>query len=155
MSIIRRKHVWLITWEGANLKLDESRKLAGIIGSRRSPKHVCELMEFLYELTISNAADLTTVANRPNARPFSAEKIQGGSRFHVGHNPFLYARVVADFRVTSEDDNALGTEILTWTEPDEYGLIDKSNRKIGIVRRGQHRSITRPISKMVLDCVPY
>ena len=159
MAITRLSTAWLITWEGTDLKLTEERKVAEIVGSRRSANHVAEIVEFLYECTICNALDMAHYANRRSERPFSAQRrtlingVPHGDRITCGHNPFLYGRKVLEFQIVLSTDGL--KETLTWQEPNNFRWADEGRQTIEAVRPGRKKEISRPTQRMLLPGVPF
>jgi hypothetical protein len=118
-AVNRKMKAWLVTWEwvGDHAKRDE--KIAAIFNPRFSAQHVRELVEFIYlssEYSLSERMDCARNRshNRYPARfGQTPEGVPWWGEIDCGHNPFLWARMVDDFMVETDED---GKEKPSWKE---------------------------------------
>ena len=105
-----------MTWDNSQGTGDDSvvMVLNGRMGIERVRWHV-ELMYI--EKTSSDAEKYDSARPKKSRRiAFPVEvtrTVNGEAHIHCGHNPWLFARLVDDLRVETDDD---GVEVLKWKE---------------------------------------
>ena len=110
---------WLVTWEGTGDHAKVENKIVTVLNYRRSPVNVRMIVEQLYADRVYNLSELLEYAKKKKNCPYPAKfyVMKGGgawsSRITCGHNPYLYARLVDDLRVTEDEG---GKESLSWKE---------------------------------------
>ena len=114
------KSAWLVTWEwiGDHAHVEESEKIVAVLNYRWSSEKVRDLVEQLYAAFKYGPSDKAAVAHNKKTNPYCAKfgSISGvpwGGEVMCGHNPWLYARSVKNFRVKVRDD---GTQQCLWEE---------------------------------------
>jgi hypothetical protein len=117
-STDRGRVVWLVTWEGTGSPKRQEEKIAAILSARCSPKHVAEIVELIYANNSYSISEKLGIAARTakNQYPVVWDTVHGilwRGRMTCGHNPYLFARIVDNFRVLLDDD---GDETATWTK---------------------------------------
>jgi len=117
-------NAWLITWEGTSGPAPVSdKKIVAIISGRRSSKAIREMVDLLYCRSVHSAYDMALFLNKRRLREQQYWHVcSQPDRFFYGHNPFIFARIVSNFRV--EQDEARRLERVQWTEP-PYLQIEK------------------------------
>jgi hypothetical protein len=107
--------MWLITWEGTTNDITDENKIAGVLASRCSDSYVEKLLDFLYQRTILDVHDMAYYANKRKDREKRFKKI-GAYPGHIfwGENPFLFARIVKEFKADSDNEN--NQEVISWVE---------------------------------------
>jgi hypothetical protein len=108
------KRAWLVTWDG-NIGVPEDPVLA-VLNSGMSPHAVKEFVELLYATLNYSSRDKLLYATTPKDNPYAAT-MNVFEKINCGDNPWLYARLVSNLKVTAGK--------LTWTEP----LSDSDRRK--------------------------
>jgi hypothetical protein len=116
---------WLVTWEWMNDDAAMNDKVAAILDPRLGEAKVAFLVEQLYALATSTAAELARYAGRRGNNPYQATNQSG--RIVCGHHPWLEARVVQAVEVVT---NQQGIETISWKEPDRYELRDGKPTKV-------------------------
>ncbi len=110
--------VWLIKWEWVGDHAAVSDPIVDIVTARRGIEYVSDYLQRLHDLlclTFTERAGAEKYRN-PNQRPY--EVIRENTRegklvLHVGHNPFLTARVVTNFAIDVEEESDL--DVVRWT----------------------------------------
>jgi hypothetical protein len=129
---------WLVTWDWANDSAAYADKIAAVLSPHLGSDRIAGIVELLYALRTSTVAELARYAGKPAANPYRA-KIEQFERIHCGHNPYLYARKVSDFKVTVNPDTRI--ETVTWKEPPLLALendrvVEKAAAKaVELIRR--------------------
>jgi hypothetical protein len=120
---------------------------------------VAELVELIYEMATTNAGGLIRCLYRPNNKPYRAERgviingVPHGDRITCGHNPWLYARIVSELEFL--EDAEQGIEIARWREPPRFKWKDARRNAVEVDDPGPTRSLERPISRKILDRIPF
>lgn len=84
-----------------------------MFNSRTSAERVREYVEFLYMSERYSLGERLEYALHRSRNPYPATFGQTQGQIFCGHNPFLYGRLVDDFRV---DIDGSGEGRATWTE---------------------------------------
>jgi hypothetical protein len=111
---------WLLTWERVGRAVAPSRRIAAIIGRRRSARFVKDVAELLYLRGFGTVHDLAYYANRKKAFPL-IRTANGG--MCLGHSPFLYVRPVTGLKVARNLHRL--TEKVEWREQPDHPLAAK------------------------------
>lgn len=137
---MRPMSAWVVTWNWAGDAKALADELAAVLPARLTPRNVAKFVEFHYALVTSNVRELAAYARNRKNNPYPA-KIDFNGRITCGHHPFLVARHVSEFRVTSDGD--FGLETISWREPDVYESRDEGPVK---VRTGDVTTVVRRIT---------
>lgn len=142
--VVRIKSAWLLTWEWMGDSASVVDHVAGILNYRRSQKRVIDVVEFLYNLHISNLSELAAYAKNRKNVPRKAE-VDFNGRIKCGSHPFLYARQVQNIEVHVDPDS--GIETIFWeTFPTYEPTEDGPRLAMESRREGFTRLITGPLS---------
>ena len=148
---IQKMKAWLLTWQWYDS--GRSEKLVAIISSRRSEKHIREIVELLVMASEYNAADMAFFANKRKESQYQAKssiRINGvshGERLICGHDPLLYARKVSSLKI--KRDNDTGEEVVSWREPNDLKWSNNSRRELVIASEGIEKTIRRPNESLI------
>jgi hypothetical protein len=146
--------VWLLTWEWDSDSASVVDRVAGVLDGRYSSKIILRFVEFLYARATSNVSELYLYAKHRKFNPYKAKdgivlnNVPHGDRIYCGTNPYLYARVVTQFKV--ENDVSDGLEIVSWKEPDNYRFT-KDESHIEIAGEGECITIKRCVDGTICD----
>lgn len=148
-SQIRRRTVvraWLITWEWIGDAASIVAKVAGILDARKSPKHVGEIVEFMYAQATSTLSELAAYSKKRSNNPYRARV---DFTIQCGHHPWLFAELIDDLSITI--DPQTGRETITWLTQGVH-VWDKSEIKLisPPMRRTFSRIVQGPISNELL-----
>jgi hypothetical protein len=136
---------WIITWDWTGDYAAIADRVVGILDSRKSAKHVAELVEFLYAQFNSNLAELLAYASDRKRNPYRAE-IDFNGHIHCGANPFLSAEIVDELKIVTDPNT--GIETITWKTLPVYAPSEDGPKLIGEPRRdGFTRLISGTISQ--------
>lgn len=113
---------WLVTWESSNPSIVVEQRFAGLFNPRWGKDRVKELVEIIYAKSEYCVFELMKYANNKSFNPYPAKV--WGEEIHCGHNPFLIARPVSDFKI-ERDQN--GNEIVSWKQFTEQGKSIKDS----------------------------
>ncbi len=113
---------WLVTWDWMSNQAIVADHIAAILSPRWSIQRVAHTVEFLYIKRTACASDMAAYARRPTSHPYRVEGDFNG-RMSCGHNPWLFARLVSDLKVSA--DPKTGLETITWMEP----LVSKPSKQ--------------------------
>ena len=107
---------WIITWDNYQGTGDDS--VVMVLNGRMGIERVRWYVELMYIEKTSSDAEKYDYARPKKSRrtAFPAEvtrTIKGEGHIHCGHNPWLFARLVDELRVETNDD---GVEVLKWKE---------------------------------------
>lgn len=110
---------WLLTWEGQSERAKQPGNVAAILSARMSPERVQEIAELLYANAEYTLEERAAFARNKKNNPYPARfdhvgGIRWSSRMLIGHNPWVYARVVTELVVHKRDGEE---QYLTWVEP--------------------------------------
>ena len=137
--------MWLLTWECNTSKVKE--EFVAVLSSRKSDSSIAELAEYIVLRATSNAQSLAYYANRRRElvnkalTPLNINNIPHSNRILCGHDPWLYARIVTEFKVI--DDDLSNEEIISWREPDDFRLSDTSPSNTEVAKRGDKKILRR------------
>lgn len=136
------KNMWLITWEGTTNDVTDENRIAGVLTSRSSASNVLKLVDFLYQRTICDVHDMAYYANRWKKKE-NQFKVNGEPEHHIiwGRNPFLFARIVQDFCVESDEKN--NQEIVSWVECAVIGNDLENGFKLKEIEPEKRRKVIR------------
>ncbi|MDO9463746.1 MAG: hypothetical protein Q7J67_00350 [bacterium] len=109
--VIKLKRAWIITWEWNNDSASIVDKIAGIIDYRRGRKRIIDLVEFLYNLKISDISELADYAKNRKNIPYKAN-VDFNNQITCGHHPYLYARQVKNIEVFVDSHSKI--ETISW-----------------------------------------
>jgi len=125
---------WLITWEAEGDWVKIENKVAAILNYRLEGDSVREIVELLYVNRYSLSARLAYAKNKKNiprpAQFYTLGGVPWTGRITCGYQPCLYARLVDDIRVQTDDN---GEEVLTWKErpiPEHLQKMLKEGRRL-------------------------
>ena len=109
---------WLITWEWIGNHAETGEKIASILNYRLGGETVRQITERLYVNSTCSPGERLAYANNKRNNPYPAEfeLVKGAhwqGRIMCGQNPCLYARLVDDLHVESDEN---GEERLIWSE---------------------------------------
>lgn len=114
------KSAWLGTWDGTQ---EDGKRIAFIMNYRYGSSKVADFMERLYAATEYGVIDQIRYAKNPKHNPYQAkagviklpsgEYCSFGGQITCGHNPFIYARMVANLEIIESAD---GEDELIWEE---------------------------------------
>lgn len=104
---------WLITWEHIGDHVKPSKRIVALLSPRWSPVRVRDHVHVLYSMEGYSPAEKLGLLKRRSQIPYPADFQETQGRITCGHNPWLYARLVDDLRVSTE---ATAIDGLTWTE---------------------------------------
>ncbi len=141
----RYMKAWLLTWVCNTAKTKE--EVVAVLSSRKSEATISELVEFIVLRATSNVSGMMFYANRRKQLVYKAQASQlingvpHRERILCGHDPWLYARKVTDFKACF--DEKTNEEIISWREPDnfcwtqnkqgleiaEYGIVKQLRRQ--------------------------
>jgi hypothetical protein len=116
-------NAWLVTWEwmGEHAKVDNP--LVAILDRRLGYARVAEFVRLTWASAMLTPEELIAGAR---ARRFPYEPRRGARggipidfEMDCGHNPFLFARLVRNIRIESDDDGARVLRWERWTWPRE------------------------------------
>jgi hypothetical protein len=105
---------WLVTWEWLSNEATVADHIAAILNSRWSIQRVAQTVEFLYIKGTACASDMAAYARRSTSQPYRVEGDFNG-RMTCGHNPWLFARLVSNLKVSIDPETRL--ETIAWIEP--------------------------------------
>ncbi len=135
---------WIITWDWVGDAAAVVDRVAGILDSRKSPKHVAEIVEFLYAQCTANLGELSAYARNRRSNPYRAE-IDFNGRIRCGRHPYLLAEVVDELKITSDPNT--GIETISWVTLPVYTPSERGPKIITPpMADGFTRLITGPIS---------
>jgi hypothetical protein len=117
---------WLLTWEWGNDAAAVADRVILFLNPRWSEERVAALVETIYAMCHSSLQEIAHYAKRPSNNPYRAKR--SDNSIICGHNPWLEARKVSELTVRVEP--ADGMEVVSWKEPDRYGLVDGHVRKL-------------------------
>lgn len=143
---------WLLTWVYHKSKVQE--EIVAVLSSRKSDKTVSELVEFIVLRANSSVINMAYYANRRDKLVYKASTSQlingvpHGERVLCGHDPWLYARKVTDFKV--DFDEKSNEEIVSWREPDNYRWT-QDKRSIEVSELGSLKVIRRQKKELSSD----
>lgn len=117
---LKKTKAWLITWEGlgVNNNSSSSQRIVNIFDSRVSAEKIKQFTEDYYIATQFNSFEKATFASNRKYNPYKAEfarinGIEWLGQIRCGHNPFLFARIVANLIVVFDKS---AQEIVHWQE---------------------------------------
>lgn len=106
---------WLVQWDWQNDAAAVADRVVAILNPRKSSQTVADIVEFLY---VQFTADLTgqaAYARRRANMPCRA-KISSSGQIFCGRNPWLFAELVSDLKITIDPETSI--ETLSWlTQP--------------------------------------
>lgn len=102
---------WIITWEWVGNSAAIVDRVVGILDSRKSVKHVAEIVEFIYAQWNSNLTELSDYARKRNHNPYQAE-IDFNSCIHCGGHPMLSAKIVSNLKIVTDPNTSI--ETISW-----------------------------------------
>lgn len=113
----RGNSVWLVTWEYQGEHAKPATKFAAVLSPHWSGERVREIVELHYVNDSYSLSERLGYAVNRRFNPYPAEfsainGVRWQGRITCGHNPFLLARLVDNFRVVASD----GRDSATWTE---------------------------------------
>jgi hypothetical protein len=117
------KSAWLVTWDGTS-DIPEDPVVA-ILNYRMSASSVQKFVGLLYATLQYEPRTKLLCAKNPKAAPYPAT-MRRFQKIDCGHNPWLYARLVTDLKVT--DGKLTWTEALSDTERHKR-LKDANSRR--------------------------
>jgi hypothetical protein len=133
---------WLITWEWCGDHAKVKNQIAAILNYRLPGKKVKEIIELIYVNTYYSFRERLAYAKNKKDNPYPAtfDKINGISwtgSITCGHNPYIYARIVDDLKVTKDKNEQ---ESLSWKERQrpKIPLIPRGNSGDALLRRVNH-----------------
>ncbi|MBE7436754.1 MAG: hypothetical protein HS100_22775 [Anaerolineales bacterium] len=137
---------WIIAWDWTGDYAAIADKVVGVLDSRKSVKHVAEIVEFLYAQFNSNLTELFAYSRSRKKNPYRAE-IDFNSRIRCGGNPSLTAEIVENVKIVT--DPSTGIETISWITLPVYAPDkEKGLKLIGEPRKdGFTRLITGTISQ--------
>lgn len=122
------RKAWIVEWQSPNGR-EPDNPIAAIFAPQLGGETVRERMELIYSSSQYTAHEMLTYMARPKENPYRAtfgtlERKDDGSgqtrvpwmgQIYMGHNPFLFARVVANLQI-GEGVYPDGSPKLTWNE---------------------------------------
>ena len=110
-------NAWLLTWEGTvGPALDPNRKLVAILSARTAIRVIQDLVDLIYCRNACSAEAMSKLANKRRQRSKSYKHLSSTpSRLLYGHNPCIFARIVAELKVTVSPD--MEGECVQWIDP--------------------------------------
>jgi len=143
---IRSMKAWLLTWQWYDS--DKLEKIAAILSSRRSDRHIRDVVELIVMASEYNASDMAYFANKKRESQFKAitplvvNGVPHGERMIAGHDPWLYARKVSSLSIKIDKES--GEEIVSWIEPTDYKWKNEKKSGIEVATKGIERKLRRP-----------
>lgn len=101
---------WLVTWEHAGAHAAPPERVAAVFSSRVSPLKILGCVEWLYANEVFDLSErIAHAKSRERFNPYPArfgflEGMQWEGEIYCGHNPYLFARIVDDLKVTTESE---------------------------------------------------
>ena len=141
---IHLPRAWLISWIGTEPWAAEGdwRSVMGILSGRHSQKFIEDILWVLDVRAQCSGYNMAYYANR--RRKFGLPyRFSAGIRGE-GSNAFLYARRVANLRVTRDRTQ----ETIQWTEPDDWS-VDPHTHQPFLRQPGYPQSVTRSIDEHI------
>lgn len=120
-------NAWLLTWEGTlGPAVEPDNKILAILSSRRSSSSVEDIVDTLYCRNVDSAHDMMLYANKRKQR-VARYRAHGSmpSRFLYGRNPYIFARLVTDLKVSRDETKR--RETIRWTDPAVFGNADSGS----------------------------
>jgi len=109
--------VWLITWEWLGNHASVENKIIGILSSRRSKDIVEKFVKFIYANEALDLSENLYYLNRQKTSPVKCQYHSMSSTITCGHNPYICARLVNNFKITPIDEDYENVE---WQELPVY-----------------------------------
>jgi len=104
---------WLITWEHIGEHAKPSKRIVALLSPRWSQDRVRDHVHVLYSMNGYSPAEKLNLLKKHAHIPHPAQFQETQGRINCGHNPWLYARLVDDLRVSTDP---AAVEGLTWKE---------------------------------------
>lgn len=128
---------WLITWEWMADAAAVKDKVVGILNSRKSPRQVAEIVEFMYSQATSRPSEMALYSKGRRYNPYQARI---DFTIQCGHHPWLLAELVSDLSITIDPET--GLETISWLT---QGVHTVDNSEIRMVSPPRHKTFTRTI----------
>lgn len=143
-------NAWLLTWEGTTgPALSDDDKIVAILSGRLSSRSIELVIDALYTRCIWTAESQVLNAHKRKTREAQFRHIYShGDRIFYGSNPCIFARIVANLRVDTDEENQV--EHVTWTEP-AYLCIEQPGEMPVDAEPAHEKGLTRKLKPLARD----